>query len=81
MRSTHAAEAVAEVGSLGDFARHEQHHTPATQRMFSNMRAQTKWDIGGDMLWGYFFTNHDPMRLEPLAEHLARSGYRVVSIY
>ncbi len=49
--------------------------------MFANMRAQTKWDVDGDMLWGYFFTDPDPKKLEPVAEHLARGGYRVVSIY
>ena len=49
--------------------------------MFSSMRAQTNWDVDGDMLWGYFFTDPDPKKLEPVAEHLARSGYRVVSIY
>ena len=49
--------------------------------MFSNMRAQTKWDVDGDMLWGYFFTDPDSKKLEPLAERLASSGYRVVSIY
>jgi hypothetical protein len=49
--------------------------------MFSNVRAQTKWDVDGEMLWGYFFTDPDPKKLEPVAERLARSGYRVVRIY
>jgi len=49
--------------------------------MFANMRAKTKWDVDGEMLWGYFFTDPDPKKLEPVAEHLSRDGYRVVSIY
>ena len=49
--------------------------------MFANMRAKTKWDLDGDMLWGYFFTDPDPKKLEPVAKHLSESGYRVVSIY
>jgi hypothetical protein len=51
------------------------------KQMFSNMRAQTEWDVDGDMLWGYFFTDPEPNKLEPVAQHLADAGYRVVSIY
>ena len=49
--------------------------------MFANMRTKTKWDIDGDMLWGYFFTDRDPKKLERAAEPLVRGGYRLVSIY
>jgi len=49
--------------------------------MFSNMRTQTKWNVDGDMLWGHFFTDPDPKKLEPLAQHMARAGYRLVRIY
>ena len=49
--------------------------------MFTNMRTKTKWDLDGDMLWGYFFTDHDPKKFEPIAKHLSEIGYRVVSIY
>jgi hypothetical protein len=49
--------------------------------MFANMRAKTKWDLDGDMLWGYFFTDSDPKKLEPVAKHLSKNGYRLVSIY
>jgi len=51
------------------------------QDMFANMRADPKCDVDGDLLWGYFFTDPDPKKLDPVAEHLGRSGYRVVSIY
>lgn len=49
--------------------------------MFANMRAKTKWDVDGEMLWGYFFTDKDPKKLEPVAEALGKRGYRFVSIY
>ncbi len=49
--------------------------------MFTNMRAQTKWNLDDDMLWGYFFTDPDPKKLEPVAKHLSGAGYRVVAIY
>jgi len=51
------------------------------EEMFANMKANTPWDLDGDMLWGYFFTDPDPKQLEPVAKHLEESGYRVVSIY
>lgn len=49
--------------------------------MFAGMRAQTPWNVDGDMLWGYFFADSDPRKLELLAEHLARCAYRVVGIH
>jgi hypothetical protein len=49
--------------------------------MFSNMRAKTKWDVDGDMLWGYFFTDLDPKKLERASQHLTQAGYRIVRIY
>ena len=50
------------------------------QEMFAQMRANTKWNIDGDMLWGYFFFDQDPGKLRLLAEHLSRNGYRLVSV-
>jgi hypothetical protein len=49
--------------------------------MFANMRTQTSWNVDGEMLWGYFFTDPNPNKLEPLADHLSNAGYHVVSIY
>jgi hypothetical protein len=51
------------------------------EEMFANMRTQTKWNLDGDMLWGYFFTDPDSKKLEPVAKHLSGDGYRVVAIY
>ena len=51
------------------------------ETMFANMRKETKWNLDGDMLWGYFFTDPNRKKLEPVAKHLSETGYRVVAIY
>jgi hypothetical protein len=49
------------------------------KEMFAKIRAETKWNIDGDMLWGYFFTDTDSKKLQPLVQHLTSRGYRIVS--
>ena len=51
------------------------------EQMFANMRAQTKWNVDGEMLWGYFFTDPDTNKLERVSQRLTVSGYRLVQIY
>jgi hypothetical protein len=51
------------------------------EQMFANMRAQTKWDVDGEMLWGYFFTEPDTNKLERVSHRLTASGYWLVQIY
>ncbi|MES2661565.1 MAG: ribonuclease E inhibitor RraB [Verrucomicrobiota bacterium] len=51
------------------------------QDMFTSMRTNPQLNVDGDLLWGYFFTNRDPKKLEPVAARLASAGYRVVNIY
>jgi hypothetical protein len=51
------------------------------EEMFSQMRAQTEWDVDGDMLWGYFFTDPDASKLEQVARELASQGYRIVGMH
>lgn len=51
------------------------------QEMFKGIRSQTKWNIDGDMLWGYFFVGPDAKSLEAPCRELAKMGYRFVSIY
>lgn len=51
------------------------------QEMFNQIRAQTKWNIDGDMLWGYFFTAPDAGALDAPSKELKKAGYRIVSIY
>ena len=50
------------------------------ETMFSNMRAQTHWNIDGPMLWGYYFLDADRVKLDVVATALANQGYRVVAI-
>ncbi len=49
--------------------------------MFANMRSKSNWNVDGELLWGYFFTDPDPKKLERLVEPLTRSGYLFGSIY
>lgn len=51
------------------------------EQMFWNMKNKSGWNATGDLLWGYFFTDVKPKKLEPLAAHLVELGYRFVSIY
>jgi len=53
-------------------------------QMFANMRTNTgykKWNVDGDLLWGYFFTDPNAQKLRPVAEYLSEKGYSFVSIY
>ncbi|WP_020405123.1 ribonuclease E inhibitor RraB [Hahella ganghwensis] len=49
--------------------------------MFSRIRANTDWDMSGEMLWGYFFIHHEPAKLEAVKSVLESQGYRFVDIY
>ncbi len=49
--------------------------------MFANMRREAPWNMDGDLLWGYFFTDPDPKKLQPVAERLSTAGYRIVKVY
>ena len=51
------------------------------QGMFDSISENTDWDMSGDMLWGYFFTDSDRSNLEQAAPLLAEMGYTVNSIY
>jgi len=50
------------------------------QIMFDNMRAQTRWNVDGPLLWGYFFLDADHAKLEAAAAALSDQGYHVVDI-
>ena len=50
------------------------------EEMFENMRAKTKWNVDGPLLWGYFFFDPKEERLQRTAKELDASGYRVVGI-
>lgn len=38
-------------------------------------------DTSQEFLWGYFFTDRDPQRLESVVPDLEQAGYRFVAIY
>lgn len=50
------------------------------EAMFSDMRAKTKWNVDGPLLWGYFFFDRNPAKLKQAAAELERAGYRLVSL-
>ncbi len=49
--------------------------------MFDSISENTDWDMSGDMLWGYFFTDSDKSALERAAPALEDMGYLVRSVY
>jgi hypothetical protein len=51
------------------------------EQMFAHISQKTAWNMSGNMLWGYFFTNRSRQPLELASQDLARLGYRVVDIY
>ena len=51
------------------------------QQMFDGIREQTKWNIDGDMLWGYFFADIQTDRLKAVQRELEAKGYRFVDLY
>jgi hypothetical protein len=51
------------------------------QEMFANMRRDGDMNLDGDLLWGYFFTDLDPKKLEPVAARLDSLGFTVVDLY
>ena len=58
-------------------------HIPRAQlqQMFDGIRQQTKWNVDGDMLWGYFFADTKPDRLKAVQRELEKQGYRFVDLY
>ena len=50
------------------------------EAMFANIRAKTKWNVDGPLLWGYFFFDPSQGKLKQAATELEAAGYRVVSI-
>lgn len=50
------------------------------QEMFSEMRKNTSWNLDGEMLWGYFFTDPSEEKLVAAGEALAKLGFVVVGV-
>ena len=58
-----------------------KNHRELNEQAFRSMHADTKWNLEGDMLWGFFFTNPTKPPLETVAKQLEKKGYRIVDIY
>lgn len=50
------------------------------EAMFSNIRARTKWNVDGPLLWGYFFLDQNLEKLKQAASELQATDFRVVGL-
>jgi hypothetical protein len=53
----------------------------ALVEMFEDIADRGEWDMSQPMLWGYFFTNHDPAALREAVPHLEDDQYEFVDLY
>lgn len=51
------------------------------QKLFGDLRAETSWDMDGEMLWGYYFVSDDANQLTEAGALLASEGYDVAGVY
>lgn len=51
------------------------------QKLFTDLRAETSWEMDGEMLWGYYFVSGDPNKLTEAGALLASEGYDVAGVY
>ena len=51
------------------------------QKLFTDLRTETTWDVDGEMLWGYFFLAPDPDKLMAAGGALAEQGYEIVGVF
>jgi hypothetical protein len=49
--------------------------------MFDGIAAATDWNLDGDMVWGYFFTDSNASVLEYAAKKLESQGYSFVNLF
>ena len=50
------------------------------EEMFAEITESTDWDMTKPMLWGYFFTHHEPGKLESAKAILVERGYTFIDI-
>jgi len=41
---------------------------------FANITEKTDWDVSSNLLWGYFFTHSEPLKLESAKNELIENG-------
>lgn len=58
-------------------------HIPRDElvQMFDGIRQKTKWNIDGEMLWGYFFVDRGADRLKVIQRDLEQQRYRFVELH
>jgi hypothetical protein len=68
-------------GNVADSASKSPITLKQLQEMFAQMKANTPWNVNGPLLWGYYFTDADRKKLEPVASKLVEDGYHLVDIH
>lgn len=51
------------------------------EEMFANIAEDTDWDMSKPMLWGHFFSHHEPTALERVIPELVAMGLHPVDIF
>jgi hypothetical protein len=49
--------------------------------MFNNITEHEQWDLSQPLLWGYYFTDGDPNKLELVIPKIQYMGYSIVNIF
>jgi hypothetical protein len=49
--------------------------------MFNIITEEEQWDLSKPLLWGYFFTDNDPNKLELVIPKIQSLGYSIVNIF
>jgi hypothetical protein len=49
--------------------------------MFNNITKHEQWDLSQPLLWGYYFTDGDPNKLELVIPKIQYMGYSIVNIF
>lgn len=50
------------------------------ERLFTNLRARTSWNVDGPLLWGYFFFDASADKLDRAGAELVAAGYQQVGV-
>lgn len=50
------------------------------ESMFADMQAHAPWNLGGDLLWGYYFVSSNKAELAKAGAELTAQGYHLVEI-
>ena len=51
------------------------------EKLFADIRKENEINLDGPLLWGYYFNDTKPEKLEAAAEALEAMGYEFVAIY